>query len=72
MLPDFPENTRAFYFTAEERAFGRKRMELEGRKPKAPYTAAKLKRIFSSWHIYLLALLYITFNNNAGSIPVFG
>ncbi|KAK4569375.1 hypothetical protein LTR86_003138 [Recurvomyces mirabilis] len=72
LLPDFPENTRAFYFTAEERALGRKRMELEGRKPRAPYTSAKVKRIFSSWHIYLMALMYITFNNNAGSIPTFG
>lgn len=41
-------------------------MQLEGRAPRAPYTKAKLKKILSSWHIYFLSALYITFNN-AGS-----
>ncbi|KAF2171450.1 hypothetical protein M409DRAFT_18567 [Zasmidium cellare ATCC 36951] len=72
MLPDEPENTRALYLTAEERAFGRKRMEKEGRKGKQPYTRAKFWKIFSSWHIYVLTLLYITFNNgNNASAPAF-
>ena len=35
-------------------------------------TKAKIKRIVSSWHIYALSLLYITFNNGAaGAAPVF-
>jgi hypothetical protein len=34
-------------------------MELEGRKPRGPYTKAKLKKIFTSWHIYFLTLLYM-------------
>lgn len=62
-LPDTPENCRAVYLTPEERTFGRKRMELEGRKGRQPFTKAKILRIFSSWHIYLLSLLYICFNN---------
>jgi MFS transporter, ACS family, pantothenate transporter len=41
MLPDLPENCRALYLTKEERAFGKKRMELEGRKGKQPYTRTK-------------------------------
>lgn len=72
MLPDMPENSRALYFTAEDKAFGKKRMEKEGRKGKEPYTRAKIWKIFSSWHIYVLTLLYITFNNgNNGSAPAF-
>ncbi|KAK3620101.1 hypothetical protein LTR22_025726 [Elasticomyces elasticus] len=71
-LPDTPETCRAMYLTPEERDFGRKRMELEGRKGRAPYTRAKITRIFSSWHIYLLTLLYICFNNgNSGASPAF-
>ena len=72
-LPDQPEVCRAWYLTEEEKAFGRKRMELEGRKGRQPYTKAKVKRIFKSWHIYMLTLLYVTFNNGngTGAAPVF-
>lgn len=34
-------------------------MQLEGRQNRGPFTKAKLKKIFSSWHIYLLTLLYV-------------
>ena len=35
-------------------------------------TKAKIRRIVSSWHIYALSLLYVTFNNGAaGAAPVF-
>jgi len=67
-----PETTRAWYLTPEEKAFAVKRMQLEGRKGREPYSLAKFKKIFSSWHIYLLSLLYITFNNGgSGAAPVF-
>ena len=70
MVPDVPEICRAIYLTPEEIAFGRKRMELEGRKGREPYTKAKVRRIFSSWHIYVLTLLYICFNNgNSSAVP---
>ncbi|KAF5861305.1 hypothetical protein ETB97_000421 [Aspergillus alliaceus] len=53
-------------------ALSQKRMQLEGRKNREPYTKSKLKKIFTSWHVYLLTVLYITFNNGgAGSQPVF-
>ncbi|KAH7196341.1 major facilitator superfamily domain-containing protein [Fusarium flagelliforme] len=72
-LPDLPEITRAWYFTPEDIALAKRRMELEGRAKRAPYTKAKFKRIFSSWHIYALVLLYILFNNGNGgsSQPAF-
>lgn len=67
-----PENTRAWYLSDEEKAFAVKRMELEGRAGREPYTRAKFKKIFSSWHIYVLTLLYVTFNNGgSAAAPVF-
>lgn len=47
-------------------------MEIEGREVRQPYTKAKFKKIFSSWHIYTLTLAYVCFNNGAaGATPVF-
>lgn len=66
LLPDLPEITRAWYFTKDEIALAKKRMELEGRANRAPFSKAKFRRIFSSWHIYALTALYIFFNNGAG------
>jgi sugar phosphate permease len=68
LLPDVPETTRAFYFTPAEREYAKKRMELEGRAQRAPYTKAKFKKIFSSWRIYFLAALYTLFNNAASGV----
>ncbi|KPM42120.1 hypothetical protein AK830_g4427 [Neonectria ditissima] len=65
-FPDLPEITRAWYLTKDDIALAQNRMKLEGRANRAPYTFAKIKRIFSSWHIYLLTILYILFNNGCG------
>ncbi|MCJ1436580.1 hypothetical protein MMC27_005960 [Xylographa pallens] len=71
-LPDIPETSRARYLSAEEIAYAQKRMKLEGREQRKPYTKAKLKKILTSWHIYGLSLLYVLFNNGAaGAVPVF-
>jgi ACS family pantothenate transporter-like MFS transporter len=71
-LPDLPEISKPFYLSKEEVAFAQKRMELEGRQKRKPYTKAKFHKIFTSWHIYALTLLYVFFNNGgAGSQPVF-
>ncbi|KAK5405227.1 hypothetical protein LTR06_008922 [Exophiala xenobiotica] len=72
VLPDVPEITRVWYLKPEEREFAKKRMELEGRAERAPYTKAKFKKIFSSWKIYCLVALYVFFNNSGGySQPIF-
>jgi len=72
-MPDVPEITKAWWLTESEIALAKKRMELEGRATRGKYTKAKLKKIFSSWHIYALCLLYIFFNNGSGygGQPVF-
>lgn len=51
---------RYILISQQEVALARKRMELEGRKNRAPYTKAKFVKIFSSWHIYLLSILYMS------------
>ncbi|CAG8971385.1 hypothetical protein HYALB_00006935 [Hymenoscyphus albidus] len=72
ILPDVPEICKTFYFSAEELVFAKKRMELEGRKERAPYTRSKIIRILTSWRIWLLTLLYVCFNNSGiNSQPVF-
>jgi ACS family pantothenate transporter-like MFS transporter len=71
-LPDVPEITRAFYFNKGDIAIAKKRMKLEGRADRAPYTKAKVKGIFKRWHIYCLVPLYVFFNNGSAiGQPVF-
>lgn len=65
-FPDVPEISRSWYLTKDDIVLAQKRMDLEGRAKRAPYTIAKIKKIFSSWHIYLLTTLYIFFNNGCG------
>lgn len=43
----------------QEIALAIRRMELERRQPRNKYSKAKLKRIFSSWHVYLVTILYM-------------
>ncbi|KAL6252846.1 hypothetical protein RBB50_000565 [Rhinocladiella similis] len=68
LLPDVPEITKAWYFKPHEREFAKKRMKLEGRADRAPYTKAKFKKIFTSWHIYFLVPLYMLFNNAGAGV----
>jgi len=43
----------------QEIAFAKKRMELEGRREREPYTKKKFKKILTSWHIYALTVVYM-------------
>lgn len=60
--PDFPENTKAFYLTAEEAAFARERLVRDGYKPlgseSSKWNKKKLLRIFTTWQFYVLSLGY--------------
>ncbi|KAF7563921.1 hypothetical protein G7046_g184 [Stylonectria norvegica] len=67
-FPDVPEITRAFFLTKDDIVMAKKRMELEGRANRSPYNLKKFKKIFSSWHIYVLPILYIFFNNGSGGL----
>lgn len=73
VFPDVPEITRAFWLTEPEVALAKRRMAHEGRAARGGYSKAKFKRIFTSWHIYTLCLLYVLFNNGLmyGGQPAF-
>jgi hypothetical protein len=47
------------WLVMQEKQFARQRMAYEGRENRQPYTKAKFKKILTSWHIYLLSLLYV-------------
>lgn len=66
LFPDVPEISKSWWLTEDDIAMANKRMELEGRAKRGKLTKAKFKKIFSSWHIYALVLLYIFFNNGSG------
>ncbi|KAK7955647.1 major facilitator superfamily transporter [Apiospora aurea] len=63
LLPDLPENTKAFYITNDDRGLAQKRMASVGRAPRGKLGWSAFKRIFGRWHIYLLSILYIIFIN---------
>ncbi|KAK8060934.1 major facilitator superfamily transporter [Apiospora saccharicola] len=70
LLPDLPENTRAFYITNDDRDLAQKRMVSVGRAPRGKLGWSAFKRIFGRWHIYLLSILYIVFINLGPSSSV--
>ncbi|THV04492.1 MFS general substrate transporter [Dendrothele bispora CBS 962.96] len=71
-ISDVPEISKPFYLTPEQVALARRRMQLEGRKPREPYTKAKVKKFLTSWHIYALTLVHVLFSNaNLTSQPAF-
>lgn len=69
-IPDLPENTRAFYLSAEDATLARKRMADIGRAPRKKLGWSILKRVFTRWHVYALTTLYIIFINNGPSSSV--
>ncbi|OQN97578.1 hypothetical protein B0A48_16442 [Cryoendolithus antarcticus] len=70
LIPDLPENTRAFYLSIEQRALARKRMSDVGRAPRTRLGRSAWKRIFGRWHVYALVVLYIIFINTGPSSSV--
>ncbi|KAJ5180880.1 major facilitator superfamily domain-containing protein [Penicillium capsulatum] len=63
-FPNLPQGgKRTWWTTEEEHQLSVKRMQEIGRAGKEPWTKAKARRIFKSWHTYLLPLLYIVWNN---------
>ncbi|KAH8669485.1 putative pantothenate transporter liz1 [Tricladium varicosporioides] len=70
LIPDLPENTRAFYLRQEDGDLARKRMDDIGRAPRQKLGWSILKRVFTRWHVWVLAVLYIIFINTGPSSSV--
>ena len=67
LYPDYPHNTKAFYLKDKDKALAIKRMQDVGRAPYSRFNVAFIKKLFSTWHIYALSVLYIIFSNNGSS-----
>jgi ACS family pantothenate transporter-like MFS transporter len=63
LIPDLPENSRAFYLSKDQIELAVKRMDDVGRAPRSKLGWSAFKRIFGRWHVYLLTILYIIFIN---------
>ncbi|KAH6672442.1 major facilitator superfamily transporter [Halenospora varia] len=70
LIPDLPENTRAFYLNKEDGDLARKRMDDIGRAPRKKLGWSILKRVFTRWHVWVLTVLYIIFINTGPSSSV--
>ncbi|KAF2143965.1 uncharacterized protein K452DRAFT_223853 [Aplosporella prunicola CBS 121167] len=55
-LPDLPNNTRAFYFSAEDRAYGVERVGKIGRAAPRKLTWNEIKKVFVDWQIWTFIL----------------
>ncbi|EEA23625.1 hypothetical protein EYB25_006348 [Talaromyces marneffei] len=63
-FPNLPHSgIKTWYITEEEQEISIQRMKSIGRAGKAPWTAAKVKSLLTSWHTYILPLLYVVWNN---------
>ncbi|PSR93863.1 major facilitator superfamily domain-containing protein [Coniella lustricola] len=70
LIPDLPENSRAFYLKEEDKVLAQKRMNEIGRAPRRKLGWSILKRVFQRWHVWLLAVLYIIFINTGPSSSI--
>ncbi|KAB5551072.1 major facilitator superfamily domain-containing protein [Coniochaeta sp. 2T2.1] len=81
-FPNLPQGgVKTWWTTQKEHELSITRMEGIGRKGKAPWTRAKVKKIATSWHTYLLrrylphgflcTLCYVVWNNG-GAQPAMG
>ncbi|TVY40583.1 Pantothenate transporter [Lachnellula subtilissima] len=70
LIPDLPENTRAFYLTKDDAGLARKRMDDVGRAPRKKLGWSILRRVFTRWHVWALTVLYIVFINTGPSSSI--
>lgn len=70
LIPDLPENSRAFYVNIEDKLLAQKRMDDIGRAPRRKLGWSILKRVFTRWHVWALTVLYIIFINTGPSSSI--
>ncbi|KAM0713624.1 hypothetical protein Q7P37_010586 [Cladosporium fusiforme] len=70
LIPDLPENCRAFYLKKSHIKIAQRRMQEVGRAPRTKLGWSAWKRIFGRWHVYLLVLAYVVFINATPSSSV--
>ncbi|BEJ17171.1 hypothetical protein CspHIS471_0605720 [Cutaneotrichosporon sp. HIS471] len=70
-LPGLPlQDKKEWWLRREENELAQKRLSHLGRKGRTPWSWAKVRRLFSTWHIYLLPFLYVFWNNGCVQQPM--
>lgn len=70
-LPDLPHRAKPSWWLKQgDIDLANRRMDRIGRKGTTPWTKAKVIRLFSSWHVYLLPFLYVWWNNAIPQQPM--
>ncbi|KAL1410518.1 hypothetical protein Q8F55_004531 [Vanrija albida] len=70
-LPGLPlQDKKEWWLTEEENKLAISRLTRIGRKGKEPWTKNKIKKLFSTWHIYVLPLQYVLWNNGGIQQPM--
>jgi MFS transporter, ACS family, pantothenate transporter len=67
-FPDTPYNTKAFYFTAEEKERCVERLREDGREETSQFSWNIFKRAFSTWQLYVLTILWMFWNTTVGKV----
>ena len=62
LLPDNPGTSKVWWLTPEQNELSRTRMVKVNKEPVTFVSAAKLKKIFSSYKIYLFSFAYATWS----------
>ncbi|CAM9019872.1 unnamed protein product [Wickerhamomyces anomalus] len=64
--PNTPSTTTAFFFNETDKNVALERRRRIGAQlnTREPYTWTKIKSFFTTWHIWLLPVLFLTFNNS--------
>ncbi|ORY32279.1 major facilitator superfamily domain-containing protein [Naematelia encephala] len=63
-------SNKTWWLTQEEHDLARSRLEKIGRKGKTPWSWAKARTLLSSWHTYMLPMIYILWNNGSFQAPM--
>ncbi|VEU22729.1 DEKNAAC103785 [Brettanomyces naardenensis] len=68
--PNTPSTTDAWYFTETDKLVALERRRRIGAQlnTRQPYTWAKIKTFFNTWHIYVFPLVFLCYNNTCAAI----
>ncbi|KAH6887546.1 major facilitator superfamily domain-containing protein [Thelonectria olida] len=58
-IPDLPHTTRAFYWTEDDKQYGVKRAESNGRVAPKKLTLQAIKGVFTNWRLWVFILPYL-------------
>jgi ACS family pantothenate transporter-like MFS transporter len=67
-FPDTPETTTAFYFTEEDKKRAKERLVEDGREPKGEFSWDMFSRVFKTWQLYVLTILWMFWNTTVGKV----